>query len=44
VHLVGFIVRICHDARSHVTMHGHMNVKKVRSVVQARGSVQMTQD
>jgi hypothetical protein len=28
VHLVGVIIRICHDARSHVTMHGHMNVKK----------------
>jgi hypothetical protein len=26
--LVGFIIKeICHDARSHVTMHGHMNVK-----------------
>jgi hypothetical protein len=23
VHLVGFIISICHDARSHVTMHGH---------------------
>jgi hypothetical protein len=29
VHLVGFIIRIRHDARSHVTMHGHMNVKYV---------------
>jgi hypothetical protein len=28
VHLVGFIVKIFHDARSHVTMHDHMNVKK----------------
>jgi hypothetical protein len=29
VHLVGFITKeICYDAaRSHVTMHGHMNVK-----------------
>jgi hypothetical protein len=25
VHLVGFIIRIFHDARSHVTMHGHMS-------------------
>jgi hypothetical protein len=25
VHLLGFITRICHDARSHVTMHGHMS-------------------
>jgi hypothetical protein len=29
VHLVGFIIRTCHDARSHVTMHGHMNLKCV---------------
>jgi len=29
VYLVGFIIRICHDARSRctVTMHGHLNVK-----------------
>ena len=28
MHLVGFIIKeMCHDARSHVTMHGHMNVK-----------------
>ena len=34
VHLFGFIIKkfvtmtvTCHDARSHVTMHGHMNVK-----------------
>jgi len=25
VHLVGFVVRIYHDARSHVTMHGHIS-------------------
>jgi hypothetical protein len=23
-----YFKEICHDARSHVTMHGHMNVKK----------------
>ena len=33
VHLVGFIIKeICYDAaRSHVTMHGHMNVKFILS-------------
>ena len=30
VHLVGFITKkFCYDARSHVTMHGHMNVRSV---------------
>ena len=31
MHLVGFIIRIYHDARSRerqfITMHGHLNVK-----------------
>jgi hypothetical protein len=27
VRLVGYYKGICHDARPHVTMHGHMNVK-----------------
>jgi hypothetical protein len=29
VHLVGFIVSIYHDARSHVTMHGHLKVNNI---------------
>jgi hypothetical protein len=31
VYLVGFIVRIYYDARSQVTMHGHMDVKWYRN-------------
>jgi hypothetical protein len=34
VHLVGFYCKeICHDARSHVTMHGRMNVKYLHYAV-----------
>jgi len=35
VHLVGFIIRIYHDARSseYVTMHGPLNVKFLNSLI-----------
>jgi len=36
VRLVGFYYKeICYDARSHVTNHGHMNVKKLNKTFQS---------